>query len=207
MSTLNRFPDQNELKRFARNFVKERIESLQKDVIHCLQPPFAPIPAMLYSLATVDLLGALRAGQASKKDPLTGANVNTKKNSETYMQLFMGYTQEQTELILEIFRHKLVHLAQPRPLYSYKNKTVVWQYVHENTPNHLILEDLSSPTKFLIKSDWPVNIDQVFTLGITQFVQDIRDSVLRHGGYLDRLETDTTILDNFRKAIEETFTP
>jgi hypothetical protein len=28
------------LKRFARCFVKERMDSLQKDVIHCLQWPF-----------------------------------------------------------------------------------------------------------------------------------------------------------------------
>jgi hypothetical protein len=37
---------------------------------------------------------------------------------------------------------------------------------------------------------------------------DIRDSVLRHGGYLDQLETNTNmVLDNFEKAIEETYEP
>jgi hypothetical protein len=32
-STSSKFPDKNELKRFARYFVKERIDSLQKDAI------------------------------------------------------------------------------------------------------------------------------------------------------------------------------
>jgi hypothetical protein len=203
--TPNRFPDQNELKRFARSFVTERINALQKDVTHCLQPPYAPMPAILYCIAAVDLMGALLSGQASKKDPLTGANVNTTKNSKEYMQSFMGYTDEQSDLILEIFRHKLVHLAQPRTFYSYNNKIVVWQYDHQNTPNHLILQDLPSPETVLIKSGWPITIEQVFTLGITQFMQDIKDSVLRHGGYLDKLETDPNILMKFRKAIEETY--
>ena len=55
----NRFPDQNELKRFARNFTTERINALEKDVNHCLQAPFAPMPAILYCMATVYLMGAL----------------------------------------------------------------------------------------------------------------------------------------------------
>jgi hypothetical protein len=44
-SSAARFPNKNELKRFARYFVKERMDSLQKDVIHCLQWPFASFSA------------------------------------------------------------------------------------------------------------------------------------------------------------------
>ena len=51
MTTANKFPDTNESKRFARNFL-ERIVSLQRDVVYCLQPPYAPFPAILYCLAT-----------------------------------------------------------------------------------------------------------------------------------------------------------
>lgn len=56
-----KFPDKNELKRFARNFVIERIDSLQKYVMHCLQQPFASFPAILYCVSIIDLLGALCA--------------------------------------------------------------------------------------------------------------------------------------------------
>ena len=65
MSITSKFPYKNELRRFARNFVKERVIYLQKDVNHCLQPPYAPFPAILYCLATIDLLEALCAGQVS----------------------------------------------------------------------------------------------------------------------------------------------
>jgi hypothetical protein len=208
MSGLNKFPDLNELMRFARNFVTERIDSLQKDTIHCLQQPFAPMPAILYCLSTIDLLGALCTGKVLSRDPTTGKriNIDTTGYSKDYMRSFMGYTEQQSDLIIEIFRHKLVHIAQPRPVYRYNNKIVAWQYVHENTPKHLILEDVISTQILYIKSDWHVTIDQIFTLGITQFMQGIRDSVIRHGGYLDRLETDVSLLNNFKKAIEETYT-
>ena len=37
-------------------------------------------------------------------------------------------------------------------------------------------------------------------------MEDIVDSVIRHGGYLDKLETDSTLLNNFKNAIEEVYT-
>lgn len=188
----------------------ERIDSLQKDVIHCLQQPFAPFPAILYCISTIDLLGALCAGQVANKHPTTGKriSIDTNANSTNYMRNYMGYTEQQSYLIIQIFRHKLVHLAQPRPTFSYKNKVVTWEYVHEHTSKHLLIEDLSSITKYYIKTDWSIDIDQKFTIGITQMMLDIRDSVLRHGGYLDQLETNTNrVLDKFEKAIEEAYEP
>jgi hypothetical protein len=204
------FLDKNELRRFARNFVVERIDSLQKDVMHCLQQPFAPFPAILYCISIIDLLGALCAGQVANKDPTTGKRIpiDTTTNSKNYMRNYMGYTEQQSDLIIQIFRHKLVHLAQPRPTFSYKNKVVTWEYVHEHTSRHLLIQDLPSDTKYYIKTDWSIGIDQKFTIGIMQMMLDIRDSILRHGGYLDQLETNTnTVLDNFEKAIEETYEP
>jgi hypothetical protein len=66
-------------------FITSKMDSLQKDVIHCLQPSFAPMPAILWCMSCVDLLGALFAGQASDK-------AYHSANSRKYMELFMGYT-------------------------------------------------------------------------------------------------------------------
>lgn len=118
----------------------------------------------------------------------------------------MDYSQEQVELIQGIFRHKLVHLAQPGPLSLYKGKTVVWQYDHFN-PNHLILESLPPSYVTEIKPGWEEHVDQRFTLGINQFVQDIRKSVFKPGGYLDKLETEDNIRKQFRIAIQDMYTP
>lgn len=37
-------------------------------------------------------------------------------------------------------------------------------------------------------------------------MEDIIDSVIRHGDYLDKLETDSTLLNNFKNAIEAGYT-
>jgi len=120
---------------------------------------------------------------------------------------YMDYTQEQVELIQGIFRHKLVHLAQPGPLSLYKSKTVVWQYDHNFNANHLILESFSPSNITEIKPGWQEQVDQRFTLGINQFVQDIKKSVFRSGGYLDKLKTEADIREQFRIAIQDAYAP
>jgi hypothetical protein len=200
-----KFPDKNELKRFARTIVGERMNSLRKDVLHCLRKPYAPFPALLYCISSMDFLGALFAGQGAKKDSITSKSVDTAGNSKAYMHHFMGYTQDQCSLIIDLFRHKLVHLAQPKPSTVYYGKIVSWYYEHNPSPKHLLLENAPTGAKIQIKSDWEIPVDQTFCLSITQFMEDIRDSVYRHGGYLDLMETDSNIQDKFEKAIQEIF--
>jgi len=105
------FSDANEVIQFSREFVKNRINSLEKDVKYCImeinsQIQYAPFPALLYCFSTIDLLGSLLEGDASRK-------ADTTNNSKRYMKYFMNYTIEQANLLIDIFRHKLVHLAQP----------------------------------------------------------------------------------------------
>jgi hypothetical protein len=199
MSQPNRFPDKNELKKFARNFVRNRIISLNKDVNHCLQSPYAPFPAILYCLSTVDLLGALYSGQAGK-------DAHTTANSKKYMQEFMNYTSEQASFLTDIFRHKLVHLAQPKAvILDSDGNFVSWQYFHENSERHLLLEKAAEGLKVQIKSDWEIAINKVFNIGILQLVDAIKDSVERPNGYLDKLENIDHIQNNFSKALGEIY--
>ena len=207
MNATNRFLDQNELIDFAKGYLKDKMSSLEKDVNHCLVKPYAPMPAILWCLTCVDLLGALLAGQAARKIPGTRENVDTKKNSQNYMRTFMNYTPDQTVLILGVFRHKLVHLAQPGPLSSYNGNTIVWEYDHESTPNHLVLENLSPAHVTDIKPGWQETVNQKFTLGIRQFMQDIKNSVFKPGGYSGKIETDPDIRENFRIAIQDLNSP
>ena len=87
----------------------ERTSSLERDVRHCLQGQLAPFPALLYCFATIDFLAALVSGHADKKAPTTQQSID-------YMTSFMNYTFENADILLNLFRHKLVHLA---PIQSY----------------------------------------------------------------------------------------
>ncbi|MGH9975259.1 MAG: hypothetical protein ACRD8Z_05410, partial [Nitrososphaeraceae archaeon] len=184
---------------FARSFVRNRIASLEKDVNHCLQSPYAPFPAMLYCFSTIDLLGALYSGQAGK-------NTFTSNNSKKYMQEFMNYTSEQASFLTEIFRHKLVHLAQPRAIIlDGDGSRVSWQYFHDNSEKHLLVEKTEPVLKIQIKSDWEITINKIFNVGILQLIHDIKDSVEKHNGYLDKLENSDLVRDNFEKALAEIY--
>jgi hypothetical protein len=209
---INHFPIDNELKGFARFFIGERIRSLKKDVDHCLREPFAPFPAILYCLSTIELMGALKEGEASAHpsksreyvDPCDGTTKQMGVNAPAinYMRDFMNYTDEQICLLMQLFRHKLVHLAQPKVIVKRNCKIVSWHYEHENRGKHLLLETAPKDTKVVVKSGWEIDVDQIFTISIRHLAEDIEDSVYEHGGYFDKFETDTILRDNFKNAIE-----
>ena len=70
------FTDANEVIKFSREFVTNCINSLEKDVKYCLMETnssiqYAPFPALLYCFSTIDLLGSLLEGDASRKSHTT----------------------------------------------------------------------------------------------------------------------------------------
>lgn len=198
---LKNFADDNELIRFAKGFLEGRVDSLQKDVAHCLQPPFAPFPAIAYCFATIDLMGALASGNAKKKgsDP-TG-------RAKAYMEKYMFYPSDRQKLLMDIFRHKVVHLAQPNPVCDFAGKQVTWKYHHDNATRHLKLQKLEKPVPFEVTSTLTLNIEYLFEISLVHFAKDIRDSVIEPGGYLNTLKTDAALRQNFDLAIGDIFDP
>ncbi len=194
------FTEQRELVRYARAFLEERCTALQKDVNHYLSGALAPFPAILYCFSTIDLLGALCAGDASRRCPTT-------KQSADYMQRFMNYTQEQTELLQQLFRHKLVHAAQPKAIGRHNGKVVSWGYEHENRAKHLLLENAPAGTIIRITGTWEIPCDQIFWLSITDFVRDVCESVKGANGYLASLERTPDLQDRFEQALNHLFDP
>ncbi|MCU7871921.1 MAG: hypothetical protein KZQ91_04155 [Candidatus Thiodiazotropha sp. (ex Lucinoma borealis)] len=192
------FTEKNELIYFANMFVTTRVEALEKDVAHCMCEPYAPFPAIVYCFSTVDLLGALSAGDASNNAP-------TSQQSIDYMRRFMHYTDEQTKLLMKIFRHKIVHLAQPKTVSEYNGKKVAWRYWHDNAEHHLKLTKTKEPSQLLLTSAWTITADHKFDISIAHFVKDITRSVQEPGGYLNTLLTDTVLQDCFEKALSEIY--
>jgi hypothetical protein len=192
------FKQQTELVNYARDRVGERISSLEKDVRHCLQEQLAPFPALLYCFATVDLLGALSSGRADKK-------ALTTQQSISYMTNFMNYTFENAEIILNLFRHKLVHLAQPDPIIQHNSDSITWRYHHDNRQFHLKKVQLPPNTRIPITSVRDILVTHEFNISIMDFVRDIKDSVNRPNGYLDSLENTPHLQDRFENAIGQIY--
>src|SRR5262249_61207397 len=115
-----RFKDDADLVACATAFVSDRVHSLHDDVFHCIYTkPYAPFPAILYAMATIDLLGALVAGSADRR-------ARTSANAKAYWTGFVGYTEEQSRVLQQVFRHKLVHLAAPRATIRDSGRVISW---------------------------------------------------------------------------------
>jgi hypothetical protein len=77
---MRRLAHQNELVRYASDFVENRVNSLGSDARHCLpecpnDKRIAPFPIHLCCFPTIDLLGALMSGRADRKAPTTEQSI------------------------------------------------------------------------------------------------------------------------------------
>ena len=192
------FQDNHELLQFARRFLTERTDSLRHDFQVCTENATAAFPAILYTFATIDLLGALLGGDAR-------AAKGTTDRAKAYMRRFMHYSDDQCTLLMDLFRHKIVHLAQPRAVAAFKNARTSWHYWHDDGAHHLKLAPIDPPAVDPVTSTLTVIIDQEFQISIRHLVDDVIDSVQAPGGYLHSLSSDADLQDRFSKAIGDIY--
>ena len=173
----------------AKELLDERIDSLMSDVYYCVllngeaEDLSAPYPALLYCFAIIDLLGSFYTG-------IFNQNADT-RNAKKYMKDFMGYSDEEVELLQKIFRHKLVHTAEPKLFYKKGDKIYSWEYKHNNRSKHLSLSTLNKHANTFS-----------FCVSIWSLAKDIKNSVYRSpGGYLDRLNKEKRLQDNFSEVL------
>ncbi len=199
------FKDSKELMYFAHKFiVDERLSSLKKDVNACLEKDCA-FPALLYCFSVIDLLGALYKGRAS-------AAAHTRDNFKEYAVRFMknthtNYTSEQIDLLQNIFRHKIAHLAQPKLVIKSNSKYVAWRYEYPGTANHLKIEPYQYTQIKTLLTPKPIYYDHLFTISITKLMYDTIDSVVRQpDGYLIKLQNNYKNLQSkFNDAVHQIY--
>ena len=192
------FADTHELMQFARRFLTERTDSLRHDAQVCTAGATAAFPAILYAFATVDLLGALLGGDAKGPKGMT-------ERPKSYMRRCMHYSEDQCVLLMDLFRHKIVHFAQPNPVTLFKNSRTSWGYWHDDLEHHLKLVPLAPPPQVTVTSGLQITPDQRFEISIRRFVEDIVDSVHVPGGYLHSLASDADLQAKFAKVVTEIY--
>lgn len=188
------FSEEKELVEYAGKLVHERIKSLEGDVQHCLAG-HAVFPALLYCFATVDLLGALLAGDASR-------NANTSKQAKEYMGTFMNYSSEQIRLLQASFRHKLVHLAVPRPVVEDQGRQISWHVEYQQPGKHLHVEELSPADIRQETTKLCLGWDHRFCVSVLDLVREIKSSA---DTYLDVLAHSAALQGKFECAISQMY--
>ena len=119
----------------------------------------------------------------------------------------MYYSKEQASLLIDIFRHKVVHLAQPNPVFRHNGKDISWAYWHDDRSHHLKLISLDPPVKHSVSSGVTVNISHRFEISIVHFVKDIRDSVFEPSGYFHTLKQEGDLQTKFETAVSDIYDP
>ncbi len=118
----------------------------------------------------------------------------------------MHYSEDQRSLLWDVFRHKIVHLAQPKAVQEFKGKKTTWGYWQDDGAHHLRLVPLVPPVHETLTSGLSLKAAQRFEISIRHLVADIIDSVHSPGGYLHTLASDPTDLQpKFTKAVTEIF--
>src|SRR3954468_10663674 len=102
-------------------------------------------------------------------------NVRYEGLASNYMEDFMGYDEEQSTLLQCIFRHKLVHLAEPLlSVIEYKSRRIVWQYNYYNMVNHLIFVPATTTNNNIqIAPNWNIEFDEIFEISILGLAEDV----------------------------------
>jgi hypothetical protein len=70
-----------------------------------------------------------------------------------------------TTILIDLFRHKLVHLAQPSPLIRYGSEVITWRHHHHNRQFHLkkIPHEHGSETGD-VPLDWHIQVTHGITM-------------------------------------------
>lgn len=191
---------------FTKFIIDDRLASLKNDVDRCVPPTgakkestgYAPFPALLYCFSIIDLLGATYAGNARSHQ--------TSDNAAKYMKKYMKYPDDKISLLMKIYRHKIVHLSQPKGAMLYSGQLISWGHDEMNPTAHLVID--SNPGDFPIYDYGQIHCDGRFIVSIWALRDNIIQSVTRTpDGYFEDLKNNIDLQNKFLTAVNQIFDP
>jgi hypothetical protein len=115
------------------------------------------------------------------------------------------YDVDRLEILYEMFRHKVAHLAQPYAVFVTRGRPrrlITWT-VEESGPPKPAIEIVPETSQISrAVTPWAVRYDHRAYVRIESLASDIRESVPR---YLERFQTDTSACVRFRDCMVHFF--
>ncbi len=202
------FEDNTQLMSFAEDFiVRDRLASLENDVNRCVpnlqditeSAGYAPFPAIMYCFSIIDLLGSLYAGNAR--------GGKTTDNSAKYMEKYLKYPKDKAQFLQRIYRHKIIHLSQPKPAVLYNKQIIAWRHT-ENEPSKHLTIDPTTGNVDLPSRLGRIHCDAQYIVSIRVLKDDIKNSVIHpEDGYLKDLRDNPDLQNKFVTAINQIYDP
>jgi hypothetical protein len=204
------FKSNKELVKFARAFLRNRLETFNKDVAICLTPnargEHAYFPALMICIAFADLMSGLYAGTLR-----TRGSKELKRYARKFMKDEYTSDRRRLDLLYEGLRHKIAHLAYPYPVFDtvtarsktfkgQRRRRVTWD-VHASKPG-LAIEVDDSKAGYLPKVSynppWDVSYNCLITVSVLSFKTDIVSSISE---YLRNLQSSRNAREHFAKCM------
>lgn len=188
MATLTTFDPQA-----ARSQFEERINSLDNDTKRCFWkiasgPGEAYFPPVFYAFATIDYFSSYWAGW---NDPLGDKNKKQTPRLVAFMVKYLGYGQRASTVAVAIWRHKLMHTAQPRVLRAHSGSDNFKWETGINLADHMTLSPTGTPNEFLVRFD------------SYAVVRDLRKGVFGPTGYYSELCRSADLQRNYVACYNE----
>ena len=120
--------------------------------------------------------------------------------AKKYMINVMKYPKFEVKLLQIQFRHKLVHLAQPKTItYDNSNKRMIgWRLDNRYNRKHMIVELLPTKKTVLTLSPYKMEAEAAFTISVEKLLEDTLNSA---HDYLEMLKKSARLQKNFDDAI------
>ena len=195
---------------FAERFLRNRLETFNKDLAVCLTPNAggeqAYFPALFICIAFADLLSGLYAGTLQEQ-----GLVELKRYAEQFMEAEYSSDPLRLNILYEFLRHKIAHLAYPyvvfdtdtKPIFKDQpRRLVTWKVYGSERRPAIEVVDLSTPRLLTTVTPWPVYCNCKIKVSIPSFQVDIVKSVSR---YLEHLQSDRTAQEHFAKCMIDYF--
>lgn len=166
----------------ARTLFRARIDSLRNDVARCFwpinqssTPQYAPFPAVMYCLATLDYFSGFWQGWNDSRSPHRANRTQTLRMTD-FLCRFLRYPRKESFIAVAIWRHKLMHTSEPRPVRSAETppRRYVWRCGIGGS-QHMRLQPTGNTDEYVLYFD------------CNEFLRDLEEGVFGPAAYFTAL--------------------
>lgn len=185
----------------AKYVLRERIKSLESDLQICQKGAFFPIT--MYVFSTIDYFSSLWAGWNDPRGENKRINYPQDSRNQTdrmadFLEKYLNYPQKSSKIAVAIFRHKLMHTAEPRIITPKGRKERYYWYIDlDFNKKHFI------PNKVPPDPNDPGYDHYEFLISIPQIIEDLKEGILGPRGYFWDLISNDVLQNSFKNCSQE----
>ncbi|MBI3619751.1 hypothetical protein HY214_01240 [Candidatus Roizmanbacteria bacterium] len=180
---------------YAKDCLINKIKSLENDYKRAyfnlnqykIQP--SPFPILMFTMSVLDFLSALLKGWSESSPKMKKFQTNRMID---FCVINLGYGQTESNVLVKVHRHSLMHTSDPRIMRDEKGRLYSWRIMPINS-NHMRLNPINN-TRVQVN---------ILDVGIGNLINDLKMYLIKRDGYFESLDNDTQIQSNYAQCLQE----